>query len=262
MLTLGPTAILGGKMKKAIFAMMAGLLIVTAGASSAFATPDDDDDGHKVGLCHRTASNSNPYVFIKVDEAAVPTHLHNGNGHPPKTNSDGSPRNDYLADDRSECTQTPAPHPTVTVTETVPGPTVTETVPGPKVTETVEVPGPTVTETVPGPETTVTETVPGPTVTETAPGPETTVTETVEVPGPTATETVIVTEPAPTETVTEIVTVKKNDDGTTSTTTTVPDGELPHTGGGSEVALMFMGLGMLMFGTGLVMAARARPHVH
>ena len=90
-------------------ATVAAVVGLLAFASSVGATQPHPD--HKVGLCHRTASDTNPYVYIEVDEAAVDTHLHNGQGHPPKTNEDGSPRNDYLADDASDCEVTSSPPP-------------------------------------------------------------------------------------------------------------------------------------------------------
>lgn len=98
-------------MKRAIATVLAAVFAIAV-TGSAVAHGGGD---HKVGLCHRTASDTNPYVFIEVDQSAVNTHLHNGPGHPPKTNPDGSPRNDYLAQEESECSQpsaTPTPEPT------------------------------------------------------------------------------------------------------------------------------------------------------
>jgi len=94
-------------------------LALVALPALAFATQPDPD--HKVGICHRTASDTNPYVFITVDEAAVDTHLGNGQGHPAKTNEDGSPRNDFLADDESDCDLTveATPTPVVEATPTI-----------------------------------------------------------------------------------------------------------------------------------------------
>lgn len=82
------------------------VLTLVAVAALMFAAPVAATE--KVGLCHRTASDSNPYVYIEVAHAAVDTHLNNGKGHPPK---DG--RNDYLADNASACEQevTPSPSP-------------------------------------------------------------------------------------------------------------------------------------------------------
>jgi LPXTG-motif cell wall-anchored protein len=241
------------EMKSALYFMLPGLILFlgAAGIQTA-ANATDDDTPKKVYVCkyvgtpgddEQLQTGNNP---IEVSVNAIP---------------DGAKPGDSFGDDqgrsyvlayvpqspeptRSDCPTNgpnPSPTPTVTVTETVPGPTVT------------------VTESVPGPTVTVTESVPGP---------ETTVTETAEVPGPTvtATETETVEVPGPTTTATETVTVKviKSADGTMSTKTSKPTaGELPKTGGnGSDMALLFMGLGSLMFGTGIVMAARARPHRH
>lgn len=95
----------------------------------------------KVQLCHRTSSDSNPYVLIEIDQSAVDTHLNNGQGHPAKTNEDGSPRNDFLyVKGEAECepgdepgeepeatpeaTPTPTPEATPTPTpEATPSPT-------------------------------------------------------------------------------------------------------------------------------------------
>lgn len=46
---------------------------------------------------------TNPYVFIEVDVASLDAHLHNLPGHPPKTNADGSPRNDFIATSAEDC---------------------------------------------------------------------------------------------------------------------------------------------------------------
>jgi outer membrane biosynthesis protein TonB len=120
---------------------IAGLMSIAL-IGPALATQPDPE--HKVQLCHRTASDTNPYVLIEVDEAAVDTHLHNGQGHPAKENPDGSPRNDYLyvkgeaecePGDPEEPEVTPTPTPEVTPTPT---PEVTPT-PTPEVTPTPEI---------------------------------------------------------------------------------------------------------------------------
>jgi len=87
------------KTRIAMFSLaIAAMTVPIAVSASATAPPD-----HKVGICHRTASMTNPYVFIEVDIASLNAHLNNLPGHPAKTNADGSPRNDYLADSPLDC---------------------------------------------------------------------------------------------------------------------------------------------------------------
>lgn len=126
-------------MKKIIAVLAVGASLLFAGTAQA-TKPDPE---HKVLICHRTAApdDVNPYNLIEIDEAALDTHLNNGQGHPAKFNDDGSPRNDFLApegaDDDDDCvkpnptptpTPTPTPEPTETPTPTdTPEPTVTPT---------------------------------------------------------------------------------------------------------------------------------------
>ena len=65
------------------------MLLSAATVAPAAATKGPD---HKVGLCHRTASDSNPYVYIEVDVASLPAHLNNLPGHPQQHG-----RDDFLA---------------------------------------------------------------------------------------------------------------------------------------------------------------------
>lgn len=122
------------------FSILMAFALLFAGVSTTMATKPHP--GHKVAICHRTASSTNPYVLIEVDEAAVNTHLGNGHGHPAKTNADGSPRNDFLyIKGEAECnpgveaTETPEVTPTATP-EVTQSPEVT---PSPEASQTPEV---------------------------------------------------------------------------------------------------------------------------
>jgi hypothetical protein len=86
--------------------------LVGGGMTAASATGD-----HKTSICHRTASDTNPYVFETVDNHALQAHLTNGKGHFPKQwKSDGSwrgvahvagdPKNDYIATSAADCQDT------------------------------------------------------------------------------------------------------------------------------------------------------------
>jgi hypothetical protein len=117
--------------------MMLGVMLATCVTAAQATQPDPD---HKVSICHRTASDTNPYVFITVDEASLPAHLNNLPGHPAKEwKTDGTFRgvahvagdlkNDYVAETAADCVDfesSPTPTPTETVT-----PTPTETTPPP-----------------------------------------------------------------------------------------------------------------------------------
>lgn len=97
---------------------------------------------HKTSICHRTASDTNPYVFIEVDNNSLGAHFNNLPGHPAKywksdgvwrgvSHNKGDAKNDYLASNASDCdeltsTPTPTVEPTATPTEN-PTPTPTET---------------------------------------------------------------------------------------------------------------------------------------
>ena len=104
------------------------IAVFTAGASLAFVSADRPEES--VPICHRTASDANPYNLIRVDPNGYDGHdLHPGDlipapggtcpSQPPTPTPTPSP------------TETPTPTPTPTPTETptpTPTPTPTETV--------------------------------------------------------------------------------------------------------------------------------------
>ena len=76
-------------MKRRVQSPLALLACVALGigAAAAQATPGD----HKVQICHGTASETNPYVLITVDEHALKGHFDDGvsaPGHGWKNNPD------------------------------------------------------------------------------------------------------------------------------------------------------------------------------
>jgi hypothetical protein len=82
------------KTRIAMFSLAIAAMTVST-ATSAFATAPPD---HKVGICHRTGSETNPYVFIVVDVASLDAHFNVNPGHPPK---DG--REDFYANSAEDC---------------------------------------------------------------------------------------------------------------------------------------------------------------
>lgn len=124
-------------MRKILAAL--ALLMLVFGLTATVVVATKPNPEHKVGICHRTASDTNPYVFIKVDVASLsPGHLDNADpGHKPRFwKSDGTFRgvahvkgdakDDYLAPGgKADCedftvnaTPTPTPTPTATPTMT------------------------------------------------------------------------------------------------------------------------------------------------
>jgi LPXTG-motif cell wall-anchored protein len=156
--------------KVASLGLLAVLTVYAVAVLAGAASATQPDPEHKVGICHRTASDTNPYVFISVDEAAIPAHLGNTHpGHKPTywksdgtwrgvAHETGDPKDDYLAETASECDDvdvepTPTPTPTVTTPTPTPTPTVTEPTPTPTPTDTGSpTPTPTVTTDEPNPD--------------------------------------------------------------------------------------------------------------
>lgn len=107
----------------AVVALFSVVLIVRV----ANATESDESGDHKTPICHRTASDTNPYVYEEVDDASLDAHLNNLPGHPARLwKSDGTflgvahltgdPKNDYVAEDETSCQDpvTESPSPTAT----------------------------------------------------------------------------------------------------------------------------------------------------
>jgi hypothetical protein len=81
--------------------------MVLASSVAVTATPNHE----KVDLCHRTASDSNPYVFIQVDPASLPAHLNNLPGHPQKHGRDDFLPSEWQIANRTCAPETPPPPP-------------------------------------------------------------------------------------------------------------------------------------------------------
>lgn len=123
------------KRRTILTAIAGGMLIALGLIQPVSATRPDEDGEHKVAICHRTASDTNPYVYIEVDVASLsPGHLDNADpGHKPTfwksdgvfrgvPHVDGDPKDDYLAESESDCNDFAQPTPTPTP-EATPSPT-------------------------------------------------------------------------------------------------------------------------------------------
>jgi hypothetical protein len=114
----------------------------------------------RVGICHRTGSDTNPYVFIEVSRNAVPAHI-GADAHPPLNG-----RADFLASGPEACvvtTTTTTTTATPTTTTTTATPTITTTTTTPTITKTTI----TKTTTTKTPTITKTTTTKTPTITKT-----------------------------------------------------------------------------------------------
>lgn len=118
---------------KRLITLLAAAGLALALALPATATQPDDDGVHKVGICHRTHSDTNPYVYLQVDVASLsPGHLDNDDpGHKPTfwmsagefrgvEHLAGDPKDDYMApfgpDDCRDMEVTPSATPTASPT--------------------------------------------------------------------------------------------------------------------------------------------------
>lgn len=98
-------------------AMVMALFAATAGAAGATKPPADGADpadGHKITICHATASLSNPYVEITIDVAAwndPSDPSHHGDHH--TSTKGGVTWSDYVLEEGAECSlDQPPPPPT------------------------------------------------------------------------------------------------------------------------------------------------------
>lgn len=73
-------------MRRVILAALLGALVLPVMAGVAGATPQG-----KTTICHRTASDKNPYVLITINNSALPAHI-GPDAHPAKNG-----REDYVA---------------------------------------------------------------------------------------------------------------------------------------------------------------------
>ena len=94
----------------------------------------------KVGICHATGSESNPYVFIEIAEPAVEAaHIDKDTG---RLHGDHLGNVDFYAEEESECLVDGSTEPTPTPNQPTPTPTPTES-PVPTPSPEVPVTGPT-----------------------------------------------------------------------------------------------------------------------
>jgi hypothetical protein len=93
--------------------MSSGLIVLAASSATALTE-------HKTSICHRTAADSNPYVFEDVDDSSLDAHYTNQTGHPVRywksagtwrnvAHKAGDPRNDYPATSAADCRDTTKP---------------------------------------------------------------------------------------------------------------------------------------------------------
>ena len=100
--------------------MSSGLVVLGASAANAGDGVPGNQTEHKTSICHRTAADSNPYVFEEVEDSSLDAHYTNLTGHPAKywqsagiwrgvAHKAGEPRNDYAATTAADCQDTTNP---------------------------------------------------------------------------------------------------------------------------------------------------------
>jgi hypothetical protein len=104
------------RISSAITAVAVALPLALFGTTVAFATGGHD----KVGICHRTNSDSNPFVYLEVPADEANGHItgtdksHNDQGRWKSdgtwrgvTHKDGDEKHDYFAESKADCVDTP-----------------------------------------------------------------------------------------------------------------------------------------------------------
>jgi hypothetical protein len=114
-----------GPLSLAVLSLMLGLILT---ASVALFNPSPSASAEdRVTICHRTGSETNPYVVITIDERALPAHLEHGDiypvppgGCPTSTASTptGTPTEPPTYTPTGTSTSTPTNTPTDTPTQT------------------------------------------------------------------------------------------------------------------------------------------------
>src|SRR5438552_1861437 len=72
------------QLSQTALSLVLGLLLT--GSLAPFKSAPSASAENRVTICHRTGSESNPYVVITIDENALPAHLEHGDLYPVPVN--------------------------------------------------------------------------------------------------------------------------------------------------------------------------------